>query len=44
MELVELLNETDFGALAGELMTEISLGRETDDGDANIVERAMAPS
>lgn len=39
MELVELLNETGFGALAGELMTEISLGRETDEvGDANIVE------
>ena len=39
MELVELLNDTGFGALAGELMTEISLGKETDSvGDANIVE------
>jgi len=33
MELVELLNEEGFGLLAGELLTEISLGRELDEGD-----------
>ena len=32
MELIELLNEEDFGLLAGELLTEISLGREIEEG------------
>lgn len=32
MELVELLNDEGFGLLAGELLTEISLGRELDEG------------
>lgn len=31
MELVALLNKVGFGFLAGELLTEISLGREIDD-------------
>lgn len=31
MELVELLNEEGFGVLAGDLLTEISLGREPDE-------------
>lgn len=31
MELIALLNEEGFGFLAGELLTEISLGREIDD-------------
>ena len=31
MELIELLNEEGFGVVAGELLTEISLGREVDD-------------
>lgn len=32
MELVELLNEEGFGALAGDLLMEISLGRELEEG------------
>lgn len=28
MEIIEILNQSGFGSLAGELMTEISLGRE----------------
>jgi hypothetical protein len=31
MELVELLNEEGFGVLAGDLLTEISLGRESEE-------------
>ena len=32
MQLVRLLDDEGFGALAGELLTEISLGREMDVG------------
>lgn len=37
MELVVLLNELGFGLLAGELLGEISLGREVDDDLAGSV-------
>jgi hypothetical protein len=44
MELVQLLNEENFGVLAGELLIEISRGREIEDPDDDEVEASPQPS
>jgi len=42
MQIVRILEEEGFGALAGELLTEINLGRELDDDDGAKIHKSGA--